>query len=97
MTEQSPSKACDGPLSGPDKLPEPYESGELIHSLGTPLTIISGYVQLLRRRNRDKDGSEAAALERSLEAIEGAVDRMKDIVAQHRDVHCSQDSGEPKF
>jgi light-regulated signal transduction histidine kinase (bacteriophytochrome) len=93
MTEHSPSKASDGSVSNSENLSEPSESDELIHSLGTPLTIISGYVQLLRRRNRDKEGSEAAALERSLEAIEGAVDRMKDIVAAHRDLRCSHDSG----
>jgi light-regulated signal transduction histidine kinase (bacteriophytochrome) len=92
MTEHSPSKASDGSVTDAGQLPEPSESDALIHSLGTPLTIISGYVQLLRRRNRDKEGSEAAALDRSLEAIEGAVDRMRDIVAEHRNEQAGHDA-----
>lgn len=91
MTDNSSPEASEECEEPTEKLPAPSETEEMIHSLGTPLTIISGYVQLLRRRNRRKAGLDDAALERSLQAIEGAVDRMKDIVAEHRSAHPDHD------
>ena len=96
MTKHPRLKASDKSEPDSGHLAEPSETDELIHSLGTPLTIISGYVQLLRRRNKQKDGNEAAALDRSLEAIEGAVDRMKQIVAEHREAQTHQDKDDSK-
>lgn len=84
MNQQPPQKEPDDPLtdSGEDLvLPE---SDEMLHRLGTPLTIINGYVQLLRRRNRARAGQDADVMETSLAAIEGAVNRMKSIVDEHR-------------
>ena len=95
MAQHESSNTPGDSTSPSDSLPDaPQKSSEaedLIHDLGTPLTIISGYVQLLRRRNRGKSEGDAAAMERSLEAIEGAVERMKKIVSEHRRQQSEED------
>lgn len=45
----------------------------LAHAIGAPLTVIKGHAQLIRRRAKARDDGEAAALERSIAAIELAV------------------------
>lgn len=89
MTQQPPSNNPDGRTSETEDVSG--SADDMLHRLGTPLTIISGYAQLIRRRNRKYAGEEAEAMDRSLRAIESAVDRMKDIVAEHRE---EDDSGE---
>lgn len=92
MSEESAPEATDTPETELEASPRLSDSNELLHNLGTPLTIICGHVQLLRRRNRGKDGSDADALERSLDAMEGAVDRMREVVWERRAAECTPDS-----
>lgn len=84
MTQHPPQEEPDDAFTDPKPDPDVPESDQMLHRLGTPLTIINGYVQLLRRRNRMKSGQDAVAMETSLAAIEGAVNRMKAIVDEHR-------------
>ena len=93
MTHEEFVKASD------DSSPKPIGAGgtplpdELLHQLGTPLTIISGHAQLLRRRTRHMVGDDAATLDRSLEAIEVAVQRM---VAVLMEGGAQPNDGKPK-
>ena len=94
MTEEPALRAPDESGRNPEKQDKRSEADELLHDLGTPLTIVSGYVQLIRRRNRGQPGREADALERSLDAMEDAIERMREVVLNHRNTDCSAGAGE---
>lgn len=86
MTHDSIPKAPDDhELPGDPDTTTDDDTREMLHQLRTPLTIISGYVQLLRRRNHRQEDGQADGLERSLHAIESAVDRMRDIIGERHD------------
>lgn len=76
MTHQPFSQAPDESLPKPLPLRGTPLPDELLHQLGTPLTIISGHTQLLRRRTRHVVGDDVATLDRSLKGIERAVQSM---------------------
>lgn len=52
----------------------------LAHQIRTPLTVIQGHTHLMRRRVKQCGAAEAAALERSLAAIELAVQETVSVV-----------------
>ena len=51
-------------------------TGHLLRECAASLTVIKGHAQLIRRRVHALDGDHAEALERSLAAIEHAVQRI---------------------
>lgn len=53
----------------------------MAHAVGSPLTVIKGHAQLIRRRARGRDDDNAVALERSVVAIEAAVARIMVAIA----------------
>lgn len=82
MTNRPSLEASDDLPPKPTQVPGTPLPDELLHQLGTPLTIISGHTQLLQRRTRHMIGNDAATLDRSLRAIEGAVQRMVTVLME---------------
>lgn len=103
MSHRSPRKNVPGSPSDPEprddcegRHDEHVEPDEFTHRLGTSLTIISGYLQLLRRRSRGGMGADPETLRRSLNAMEHAVRKMRDAVDEHlaRDGESEGDHGD---
>lgn len=82
-SSQHPEKRPDGSLTDPrDQQQRALGSAHFLHQLGTPLTVIRGEAQLIRRRSRTQ-GTDDAALLRSLTAIDAAVQRMITVLTEY--------------
>jgi signal transduction histidine kinase len=82
MTDRPSSKASDDSSPKPTHVQKISLPDELLHQLGTPLTIISGHTQLLQRRTKHLADDDVAVLDRSLRAIDGAVQRMVTVLME---------------
>jgi hypothetical protein len=80
-----------------ERVPEAIQPGQAsidgseAQRLAAPLTVIKAHAQLIRRRAKEQTAENPAALERSLEAIERAVQCMVTILAG-----AAQNPGRPR-
>lgn len=71
------------------------DSASLVHRFSAPLTVIKGNAQLIRRRAKGLDDVDAVVLERSVVAIELAVQRIVSGLAVTRGMPTIGDSEKP--